>query len=55
MRWLTLALGSPEVRVALKALAAALIALAVPTLDVAVTGGQVGPSVARLVLGPFVS
>lgn len=55
MKWLTNALRDPEVLAALKALAVALIALALPTADVALTGGQVGPAVAELVLGPFVS
>lgn len=55
MKWLIRALANPEVLAALKALAVALIALALPTADVALTGGQVGPAVAQLVLGPFVS
>ena len=49
-KWLIAVLQSREVRAAVQALLVALIGLALPTADVALTGGQVGPAVARRVL-----
>lgn len=51
--WLTRAVHDPALRAALKALAVALIGLALPALDVALLDGQAGPAVARVVLAPF--
>lgn len=52
-KWLIAVARDPALRAALKALLVAAIAAALPTADVALLDGQVGPAVARLVLAPF--